>query len=300
MDDEAPPPDPALPMNAEAIRRTFDQMFDLYVRPELDRRRAAGTLVEPFELVGFQVLLSGGKEEAGPAVRLNTEVRAMARMSLPATHDFRVGDDFHPGADTKIEAVHLLDEEEGKFAHFTALRIYSKWYYTFDFRYQKNTARDHCAAAEEFLAAAEHAHAGGHIRAFLENAHSCVELLVKVDLFLINQVFEGQMHHKVLRSKAAAFVHLEDRNALLERLADLRLPGRYLVGNLKVETDEINEIRAALNDFAATTRTRVQKHGSTFGDAAREGSLGDTEGARGCHNVMTRPVTQSDKGPCTS
>ena len=25
-----------------------------------------------------------------------------------------------------------------------------------------------------------------------------------------------------------------------------------------------------------------------------------TEGARGCHNIMTRPVTQSDNGPCSS
>lgn len=253
-------------LDKEARRRTFNQILDLFVRPELDRRRSNSTLPSPFDLWAFQVLWA---EDGLASIRINSEARLLAKMDGPLPKDARIGDLFAPDANTAVEGIELLEHEEGKFAHFTALRTPVKWFYTFDFRYQKDAARAHLSAAEEFFAAADHALAAGHVRAFLDNAHSCLELLTKTDLLLVAQIGKGRMSHPEVRKKAAGFLHLTDSSRLLLQLADLRLPARYLLADLAIGEAELTTMHQALTTFIETARIRTKTyHPARLSDSA--------------------------------
>src|SRR5579862_8049359 len=45
-----------LPLDEEARRRTLSQMIDLFVKPEIERRRASGKVEGPFGLFGLRCL----------------------------------------------------------------------------------------------------------------------------------------------------------------------------------------------------------------------------------------------------
>ncbi len=231
----------------------------LFVVPELDRRQLAGTLSPPVAIEAFQILWNQGSG-APPLVRINDDIRTLLQVDVPARDGLIVGESITLDATDQITGVHPIPEEE-KFANFTAVFVAGKWAYSFDFRYQKESARNHVLAAEEFFEAARLAHAAGATRAFLENAHSVLELVLKVELLLLSQIGAGRIQHTEVRQKAAPFLHLKDFHALLGRLAELRLPARYLVGDLVVEPAELEEIRRELEQALQQARERTVSFG---------------------------------------
>jgi hypothetical protein len=246
------------PFDEEARRRTLVQVIDLFVKPEIDRRRSIGTIEAGFALVGFQVVWASGGG-APPEIRLNSEMRLIARMEGALPRDAKVGDPFQPNETTKVEAIHLAENEAGRFAHFSALRIADRWYYTFDFRYQQVAARNHLAAAEEFWAVADAAFGNKHLRAFVDNAFSAAELITKVDLLLLSQIGDGQLSHKAVRGVAERFVHLAPLHVLVKRLYALRLDARYLVSDFSPDLEEVNEMHGALAEWMELARQRARR-----------------------------------------
>lgn len=255
--------DPPQELDAEAIRRTLDEMRRLFVVPELERRRLTQEFPQPVELSGFQVLWNNGAESP-PTVRINDEVRTILGVDVPSREGLVVGQPIVLDATSRIEAIHLHPEEE-QFAHFTAVHVGRKWFYSFDFRHQKRAARDHLLAAEEFLQTAQSARAAGATRAFLENAHSVLELVVKIELLLLSVIGTGRIQHPEIRDKASRLFHIQDTHGLLARLAALRLPARYLVGSLQVQSSELDDIERGLDEAMGHARARSATYGPTRG-----------------------------------
>ena len=249
---------PATPLDEEARRRTLSQVIDLFVTPDIERRRSAGTLEGSVDLFGFQVVWTRGGS-APPEVRLNSEMRVIARMQGPLAPGTKVGDLFSPDENMKVDAIHLAEEEAGTFAHFSALRVANRWYYTFDFRYQQEAARKHVAAAEEFWATADGAFGNKQLRAFVDNAFSAAELVTKSDLLLLSQIGEGRLSHNVVRNVAEKFFHLAPLHALVERLSALRLEARYLLSEFKPDERELAEMHDALAEWIERARARARK-----------------------------------------
>src|SRR5690606_8020839 len=240
-----------------ASRRTLDDIKRIFVFPELERRRRA-CLPVPSELHSFQIIWLEGPQDA-PSVRLNEEVRALLKVDATES-DLRIGDAFRVDETSKVTAVHLLPEEES-FAHFTTCSLGHLAFFSFDFRHQKRAARKNLAVAEEFLVTARMALEAGLHRSFLENAHSCVELSVKIGLLLLSRVGEGRIRHPEIRSRAQPFGHLDAARTLLESLANLRLPARYLVGELEVSGAQLVEAMRRLDQVVEEARSSVAAAG---------------------------------------
>jgi HEPN domain-containing protein len=228
-------------------------MFDLFVRPEMTHRQ----LPPETTLSMFQIVWA--EHGTPPQVRLGNEVRALALMEAKSIGQMKIGDNFVPDAETRVRAIRLPEEEEGKHAHFTAVRMLNKWFLAFDFRYQKEVARAHTSAAYEFLQAAESSLASGNRRAFVDNAHSCAELLVKADLLLLNLVGEGRIHHTEIRDRAAKLLHLEDLHETLQTLSQLRLSARYFLSPFDTPDQDLERIRTSLNEFWNVAQARGAK-----------------------------------------
>lgn len=262
MTDVENQPDPS---DEEARQRTLSQMIDLFVNPEIEKRRSAGKVAGPFELFGFQVIWTGGGGSP-PQVRLSSEVRLIARMEGRLPQGAKVGDPFQPDEATTVDAIHLMDDEAGRFAHFSALRVAARWYYTFDFRYQQEAARRHLAAAEEFWAAADGAFGAKHTRAFIDNAYSAAELVTKIDLLLLSQIGEGRLSHQHVHGATKKFFHLAPLHALVQRLYALRLGARYLVSEFNPDAEEVIEMHDALREWMEHARTRaIRMNAPTLG-----------------------------------
>lgn len=237
-------------LSGEARWRTLRTMFDLFVRPEMMRRQ----LPPETSLNAFQIAWLGRSCE--PEIRLDREVRAVAVMTAPRDRDYAVGGTFAPGPETKVEAIGLPPQDEGRYAHFTAVRVGRKWLCTFDFRRQLPAARAHAQGAREFLEVAEHCLASGLGRAFVDNAHSCAELLVKVDLLLMSSIDEGPVQHRDVKAAAAKVLHLEDQRSLLTKLAKLRLSARYFVDTFDAPGAELEGILNLLRTFVGIAKQR--------------------------------------------
>lgn len=56
--------------------RLLQQAFDIWINPELARRRAEGTLADDFVLDAAQIIMNLG---SGPIVRLNREIKGVLK-----------------------------------------------------------------------------------------------------------------------------------------------------------------------------------------------------------------------------
>ena len=141
------------------------QVFELWLNPEIERRKSAGAQCVPFALHRAQVIMNVG---APNVVRLNDEVRAgffaKPRGDLST---LKVGEPIDWDAIETIEEVRLTDHDADA-AHVTLLLVGGRWLLTFDFRYNSSRARKLCDAAEQFFEAAVNARAKNHDRAFMK------------------------------------------------------------------------------------------------------------------------------------
>lgn len=78
MDGTAKTEDPGEEHEAIANQRTLRDTFRLWIDPEIERRKAAATLPEDFQLRIAQVILN---VDAPTVVRINEEVRAAILVS---------------------------------------------------------------------------------------------------------------------------------------------------------------------------------------------------------------------------
>lgn len=248
-------PDKSPHSENEGPERTLKRMIELFVVPEVEKRRLAGALPGTLQLQAFQILWTGDSQ---PVVRLNSEVKVRLRVVGKFDPGKKIGDDLVLDETSEVEAV-ALEEPEERFAHFSAVQVPGRWCLAFDFRYQKESARANAAAAEEFWDTARSSYDRGHMRAFVDNAHSTAELVAKVDLLLMQQVGAGRMAHKEVRKCSETFLHLEGLAALLERLAALRLQARYLLSPFEPDLAELKEVYEALDGWMDRSRTRVRR-----------------------------------------
>jgi hypothetical protein len=244
-----------------AFRQTLDDVFEFFVRPEVERRSQAGTLdAATTGLSAFQVLFPS---DGQPIVRINEEVRVNVTLSVDASRkmDNATPQTMQPG--DRIEEIYLPPTEEPTFAHFTACRVDDTWYFTFDLRHQKAPAREHLLAAEEFFSAAEKAAASGQLRAFVDNAYSCIELISKVELFLVNQISTGRMQHPKVHAKANLVLGSDPLglHRLLKALWDLRYSARYLLSPFQLTAEEVAKIMVDVVAVMQRARGNVRQPG---------------------------------------
>lgn len=131
-------------LDDEAWQRTMEQIYTLFIEPELEQRRDAGELPDDFELEKIQVIMGVDRPTE---VRFNDETAIMA--------DAEVEPPVEKGEQLELspDQVHRLrpTAQDPNAAHITMLRAGSGWKVSFDFRYNAERVARHLEAAREFV-----------------------------------------------------------------------------------------------------------------------------------------------------
>ena len=69
-------------MKEAGYDRTLQQFLDLWVKPEIQRRKTLGVLEGDFVLRAFQVVSPSSEEDRLNVLRLNHEVKVIAKVKL--------------------------------------------------------------------------------------------------------------------------------------------------------------------------------------------------------------------------
>lgn len=250
-------------MNPE--ERFLSHMFSLYMYPEIRRRVEVGSLPGEVKIWGFQVLF---QMDNPPMVRINKEVRGQMIVGLKEGKDVEVGERTTLENVDNIESIRLEDDEEPKYAHFTAIQLGHAWTFTFDFRYDKGRARKHLAVAKEFLRLADYCYRYELWHPFAENLLAALELMAKADLMLLPETgVRKARSHKYVKARYNLLGKLGNENKPycehLNKLWKFRKAARYLEGRLGIDTEyakealkSAREMSSYLDDRVAVKRSR--------------------------------------------
>jgi hypothetical protein len=205
--------------------RTLTQMWALYLQPEIDRRRASGSLPEHFFVYIAQVLFSPDERIR---VLLNDEVQGEGLMRAP--RNIQKGE---PLQSTDLQYMELfeLPDELLDNGHFTIIRAGDGWRMFFNFLSGRAKAKNMLELAEQFLESARSSANNGHAGPAVENLFTACELASKAELILYrNPAVKAKTHGPVaseinkwarLGNIEAAFV------ALFNKLSQQRPFARY-------------------------------------------------------------------------
>lgn len=251
-------------LQADANQRTIDDVFRLYISPEVERRQAAGLVPKPYNLQSAQVVLNVGK----PAeVRLNDEVKAIAVCEV--TDEARAtmvrGKPVMWDEIKAIADVRLTDADPNA-AHITLLVAPGRGFgLFFDFRYNAARVAETINAAEQFFAAASFSASQGHGRAFAENLFAASELTAKA--LLLTLPFEDILtskKHTAVASKLNQFSR-QPQNVdrafvdLYNDLGRMRSDARYVAGAVSWTADEMQVKGAAVRMTLDQVKARAPR-----------------------------------------
>ena len=214
------------------------EVFNLWINPEIERRRKSGQIRRMLRLKAAQVVMT---VDGAPEVRLNEEVKIVIRMR--ATKAVKAGEVFVIDDTMEIEDMELTDADPNA-GHVTLFGHGGAWRIKFDFRYNSERCREILTIAREFLDTAASCQRKKNLSAFVDNLFSATELMAKAELLMIpDKAILYAKSHGVVSPKYNMWGKLGNTDQayvqLLNRLSSLRKPARYGPKNrLNVKPDE--------------------------------------------------------------
>lgn len=237
---------------------TFVQhIFDLWIKPEIRMRQEKSLLPDPYSFYAAQVIMN---HDLPTEVRFDEEVHAVVRGKLqkPSTKGQQIALDELES----LEEIALTDIDSNA-GHMTIIAHRGRWIIRFDFRYNAARSRDHIKAAREFLDAAISSLEREHLRPFVDNLFSAVELLAKATLLLHDEDMLTIKKHGVVHSKYNLWGKLGNTDArytkLLNCLSKLRGPSRYLNKDLTLTLEEAKKMLAVAENMYIDVDTIAPK-----------------------------------------
>jgi len=240
--------------------RTFRQFLQVYIWPEVERRRAAGELSADFRLWAAQVLFyPDGRRNV---VRLNGEIRALLRVPVPLGRSVQAGQPVYLRDVVAIDQVQLAEDDDPDAGHITTLALQSGWFLSFDARYNKGLSRRHLDVAREFLAAARSARRLEHWHACVDCLFSAVELGARATLLSIpDKDFRQQTKHQQLKKRFRQWTQMgniaPEQHEAFNKLSAWRRSARYLDVPLRVEPDAIDNLFNIIESMIHAENERI-------------------------------------------
>lgn len=235
-------------MEEEIKQKVFQQAIDMFVVPEIERRKKIGKISEKFILEKAQVIFS--LKSGRNYVRLNNEVKAIIKCKI--NKSIKKGETLYERDVDQIESVNLR-EKDSNYGHITLLLFKGHWIVSFDFRYNKKISQEHIEASKEFFESAKENLKKRRLRPFFENAFASAELSAKSILLSIpnKEILKGKNH----RNRISAFKNWADLgnvkmefSTTLSRLNSLRDSARYLASN-DFKKEETNKILLTIEEM---------------------------------------------------
>ncbi len=220
--------------------RVFRQALDLWVTPEIERRRSAGLIHGDLRLNGFQVIMPSRREHAAENdfVRINEEVRIV--LQVKALKDVDKGQLVRLGEVEPTGGMKLSEDEDPNAGHFTALNLGGQWQIGFDFRRDKAHVQSLLKLAREFYASAKLCIERNLLGPAVDDLHGAAELAAKAELLLFGSfAYEKPKDHGVLNSRYSEWARLGNAptagNTALSVLSRQRAAARHLEGRLNIK-----------------------------------------------------------------
>lgn len=243
------------PLPDEMASRVVDQMFDLFVMPEVERRGL------PDNRGAIQKALVTFPPGGSPVVALNDEVELSVQAE--ATRPIEAGEEIS-FADINPESIRGLrpvsiDPDSGWLA--IAQVLPGSFILAFDFTRNRSRALRLLDKAQSFLEAAQDSLSGERLSPAIDAAFSAAELSVTAMMHLLfDDVDKGRNQHKRRLQWFAQWTKLgnspEEFRKLLGRLATLRPAARYGDGELP-GSGEVAGMLADVESLIQHARTRV-------------------------------------------
>lgn len=235
-------------MDDEIKQKVFQQVMDIFIIPEIERRRKEGKIKEETIISKMQIVFSLGKGKN--EIRLNKEVKAIIRGR--ATRDIQKGETVYERDIDSIEGIELTDEDINC-GHITLLLFRNNWIVSFDSRYNKEKVRNHIDASKEFYETAIDSLSKNRIRAFYENAFASAELsAISVLLILPSKEILECRNHKKRLSQFKDWANLGnvkmEFSTTLSGLSELRDSARYLHSD-KYKEEDPDKIKNIIKDM---------------------------------------------------
>ena len=235
-------------MDDEIKQRVFQQVIDLWVNPEIERRKKLGKIKEGLVLSKIQIVFS--LERGHNKVRFNEEVKAI--VEAKANRRIEKGERVTEDDMDEIKSIRLSDDDKNC-AHITLLRFKDNWIIAFDARYHQKLRAGYLEASKEFYESAIDNLEKGRLRAFYDNAFSSAELCVVSILlgWLKKDIIDDKKHHQRY-SVFKNFTDLGNGKAAysdtLKELDGIRKSARYLASNIYEQKDSY-KISSTLKDM---------------------------------------------------
>ncbi len=239
-------------MNEENIgQKIFQQVMDIWVKPEVERRRKFGKIKDDFVISKVQIIFSLNRKNR---IRLNEQVKAI--VECKSNKQINKGEVVYEKDIDKIKNVKLTGEDVNC-SHITLLVFKNNWIISFDARYNKEIIKEHIKASKEFYESAKENSDKCRLRPFFENAFASAELSAKSVLLMLadNKILTGR-NHKDRLNKFQNWANLGnvkiEFSETLSKLSNLRDSARYLYSeDYKNENPkEVLKILKEMIDFA--------------------------------------------------
>ena len=241
----------------ELYRKASDHILEIYILPEVQRRQEKGKLETPVDLYAAQVIFYPDNRK--PEIRINSEVRALAKMKLKPGISKEPGDPVREDELEGLEELQLAKNEDPDCGHATLLKLNDKWLLAFDFIYNKGLSKKHIQAAEQFIEVAEFSLGKGLWSAFVDNLFSAAELSAKATLLALmsDARFREKATHKAVHRRYNRFAHLGNVAPkcaeAFNKLSRLRYPARYLETDFAISEDEASSLLQTVRQMIEET-----------------------------------------------
>ena len=179
-----------------------------------------------------------------PVISLNKEVRAFATVKLRSgIHKEIAGEPVYEHEVDDIQKITLTQDDTPNSGHVTLIRFREKWIMHFDFRYNKQKARERFDAGKEFYNVAKYCFDAKLLRPFVDILFSATELLVTTQLFVISEAdYPSKAKHKNIQDRYNSFIKIGNPKAeyveALNKLSGLRDDARYLRKPFQLDEEE--------------------------------------------------------------
>lgn len=249
-------------MNGTEFSQTvYDQFINLFVLPEIQRRKQQGELKGSFDLKAAQILFFGDGRK--PIVRINSEVKAIATVKKKAGISRQAGELVYEHELEAINGIKLTEEEDPNCGHAILLRLNNIWYIFFDFRYNKAHSLKCLETAREFYEIAKFAFKQKHLKPFADNLFSAAELIVKSTLLSFpNPKFVKKTSHTDIQMKYNRFAKLGNVKSTyretFNKLSGLRIDARYLKKEITVTEEEGQKLLDIVKEMLENGFTRIK------------------------------------------
>ena len=247
-------------LDGEGAKNLFNSVMNLWILPEIKKRKEEGKIDGNFVLNSAQVILN--PKLNSPEVRLNKEVKAIilgvAKRAIKVNEEAPLEDMIN-----EIKEIRLTDKDDPDVGHLTMLQFQGNWIIHFDFRYFKTKLKELFEAAEEFFEISKISFEKKIMRPFVDNLFSCIELLATCQIYnMAGKDFEKKRKHRNIQAKYNSFVKIgnfkSEYKDALNKLSGERDNARYLHGKFLLNDKDAEKLMKVAEDMFEFTRKSIE------------------------------------------